>query len=206
MENNKIIRLNTGTKVLYSLFNFFAPISFMFMLACTLDIYSIVATLFSLLSIVIGLFCLISNLIKYNRFLCINGKTITICKGKINNPKVLQIIKVENIVSEDLNKDLTVKYENKKIKLLHTSFSVLGTICYIGPLVCIPILKNTNTALHNLVEISEILPSLFKTVPKKPSKTDDIIVNFVAWGFVLLVSVLGFFGILITPFYPFLNS
>lgn len=206
MENNKIIRLSTSTKVLYSLFNFFAPISFIFIGACALDAYNIMATLFSLMSIVIGLFCLISNLIKYNRFLCINDKIITICKGNINNPKVVQIIKAENIASEELNKDLTIKYENKKIKLLHTSFSILGTICYLGPLVAIPILKNTNTALHNLVELYEAFPTLFKTTPKNPSKFDDIIVNVVAWGFVIFVSALGFLGMLLTPFYPFMNS
>lgn len=206
MENNKVIRLNTSTKILYSLFNFFAPISFIFIGTCVLDAYNVMATLFSLLSIVIGLFCFISNLIKYNRFLCINDKTITICKGKINNPKVVQIIKAENIAFEELNKDLTIKFENKKIKLLHTSFSILGTICYIGPLVVIPILKNTNTALHNLVELYETFPTLFKTAPKRPSKADDILVNFFAWGFVLFVSALGCLGLLLTPFYPFMNS
>lgn len=206
MENNKVIRLNTSTKILYSLFNFFAPISFIFIGVCVLDAYNILATLFSLISIFVGLFCLISNLVKYNRFLCINDKTITICKGKINNPKVIQIIKTENIMSEELNKDLTIKYENKKIKLMYTSFSLLGTICYTGPLVAILIVKNTNVALHNLVELYEVLPALFKKAPKNPSKADDILVNIFAWGFVLLVSALGCLGLLLTPFYPFMNS
>ena len=89
MENNKIIRLNTSTKVLYSLFNLFAPISFVCVFAIYLEAYDIMTTLVSLLSLVIGLFCLISNLIKYNRFLCVNDKTITICKGNINSPKVV---------------------------------------------------------------------------------------------------------------------
>lgn len=206
MENNKIIRLNKSTKILYSLFNFFAPISFIFIGICVLDAYNIVATLFSLLSIVVGLFCLISNLIKYNRFLCINDKTITICKGKINNPKVVQIIKTENIVPEELNNSLTIKYENKKVKLLHTSFSILGIICYIGPLVFIPILKNTNTALHSMVELYGVFPELFKFAPKNPSKTDDVTINFLTWCFVLFISALGCLGILLTPFYPFMAS
>ena len=62
MENNKIIRLNTSNKILYSLFNFFAPISFITIGANALNAYNIIGTLFSLLSIAIGLFCLISNL------------------------------------------------------------------------------------------------------------------------------------------------
>lgn len=114
MENNKIIRLNTSTKILYSLFNFFAPISFITIGANTLNAYNIIGTLFSLLSIAIGLFCFISNLIKYNRFLYINDKTITICKGKINNPKVIQIIKTENLASEKISNNFIIKYENKK--------------------------------------------------------------------------------------------
>ena len=206
MENYKVIKLNTSTKILYSLFNFFAPISFIFIGVCTLEAYNILATLFSLMGILIGLFCLISNLVKYNRFLCINDKTITICKGKTSSPKVIQIIKTENIVSEELNNNLIIKYENKKIKLMHTSFSLFGTICYIGPLVFIPIMKNTNVALHNLVELHEALPALFKKAPKNPSKADDIFANVFAWGFVFFVSVIGCLGLLLTPFYPFMNS
>jgi hypothetical protein len=168
--------------------------------------FNIFATLLSIISIFVGLFCLIWNLIKYNRFLFINDKTITICKGRINNPKVINILKVENIVPEDLNNKLTVKYENKNIKLLHTSFSLLGMICYIGPLVFIPFVKNMNVALHSSVQLYEVLPTLFKVTPKAPSKVTDIIVNILAWMFVLFVSALGCIGLLLTPFYPFLNS
>lgn len=206
MENNKIIKLNTSTKILYSLFNFFAPISLVYVGISILGAYNIKATLFSLLGIFIGLFCLISNLIKYNRFLCINDKTITICKGKIKNPKVIQIIKTENISSEKSNKDLVIEYENKKIRLLHTSFSFLGTICYIGPLFPILILKNRLTALHYMIELQKIFPELFEISQKTPSKSGDIIMNVFAWGFVLFVGFLGCLGILLTPFYPFLNS
>lgn len=206
MENNKIIRLNTSTKILYSIFNFFAPISFITIGVNALNAYNIIGTLFSLLSIVVGLFCLISNLIKYNRFLYINNKTITICKGKINNPKVIQIIKTENLASEKISNNFTIKYENKKIQLLHTSFSMLGTICYVGPLVFIPVLKNLNTTFHNLVELYEVFPTLFEKAPKKTTKFYDIIIDIIAWGFVLFVSAVGCLGILLTPFYPFLNS
>lgn len=206
MENNKIIRLNTSNKILYSLFNFFAPISFITIGANSLNAYNIIGTLFSLLSIAIGLFCLISNLIKYNRFLYINDKTITICKGKINNPKVIQIIKTENLASEKISNNFTIKYENKKIQLLHTSFSMLGTICYVGPLVFIPVLKSLNTTLHNLVELYKVCPTLFEKAPKKTTKFYDIIIDIIAWGFVLFVSAVGCLGILLTPFYPFLNS
>lgn len=206
MENNKIIRLNTSTKILYSLFNFFAPISFITIGVNALNAYNIIGTLFSLLSIVVGLFCLISNLIKYNRFLYINNKTITICKGKINNPKVIQIIKTENLASEKISNNFTIKYENKKIQLLHTSFSMLGTICYVGPLVFIPVLKNLNTTFHSLVELYEVFPTLFEKAPKKTTKFYDIIIDTIAWGFVLFVSAVGCLGILLTPFYPFFNS
>ena len=204
MDNGQVVRLDTSTKVLYSLFNFFAPISFTALAMCSLELFNITATLLSLLSIIVGLFCLILNLTKYNRFLCISDKTISICKGNINNPKVIQMIKTENIATTDLNRNLTIRYENKKIKLLHTSFSILGVICYIGPLVAIPILKNINTAFHSLFKLHQTLPALFETAPKKPSKVNDIIVNIAAWGFVLFVSAIGCLGILLIPFYPFL--
>lgn len=205
MENNKIIKLDTSTKVLYSLFNFFAPISFVFIGACSLQAYSVLTTLFSLISILVGLFCLISNLVKYNRFLYVNEKNIAICKGKINNPKVIKIFKTENIKSEELYKDLTIKYANKRTKLLHTSFSLLGMICYAGPLIFIPIIKNANVTHHYLVKLHDVLPTLFKT-PKNPFEVNNILMNVFAWGFVIFVSAIGCLGLLYTPLYPFLRA
>ena len=148
---------------------------------------------------------MISNLKKYNRFLFISDKTITVCSGKVDRPKVISIVKSENVVPENMGRDLTVKYENKKIKLLHTYFSILGTICYVGPLVFIPILKNAYVTAYKMVELYNILPEMFKEAPRTPSKAEDIIINILAWGFVLLVSSVGVLGILLTPFYPYMN-
>ena len=145
---------------------------------------------------------MISNLKKYNQFLCINNKTITICKDKITNPKVIKIIDTEKIIQEILyNKliyNLIIEYEYKKIRLLHTSFSVFGFICYIGPFITLLILKSSNNKAHKVNEIYQVLPELFKSAPRKPSKAEDIIIDFLTWCFVLFISYLGLFGILDT--------
>lgn len=191
---------------MYSLFNFFAPVSFVFIIACALELYDILTTLVSFIAIFIGLFCLIFNLIRYNRFLYIDDKTINICKGKIDNPKVLKAINIDSADLTDISKNFTVKYEQRKIKLIYHTFSILGIICYIGPLIFIPVCKYKNVAIHKLYEFNQLIPQLSLTNIKEPTKGSDIIVNTLAWGFVLLVTFLGSFGVLFTPFYPFLNQ
>lgn len=207
MENTKIIKLDLSTKILYSLFNFFAPIAFVFIIASIFETYNILTSLFSLISIFIGLLCLILNLVKYNRYLCISDKTINICKGKINNPKVLKTIKTENIVSNNLDKNfsLSINSEKKKVTLLHTKFSLLCLICYIGPIYPFLILENRIVTLNKLIELYQVLPELSLTTIKPSSKNYNIITHIFVWGFVLLVSFLGGLNILFTPFYPFMN-
>ena len=205
MDNSKIIKLDLYTKIMYSLFNFFAPVSFVFIIACSFELYDILTTLVSFIAIFIGLFCLIFNLIRYNRFLYIDDKTINICKGKIDNPKVLKAINIDSADLTDISKNFTVKYEQRKIKLIYHTFSILGIICYIGPLIFIPVFKYKNVAIHKLYEFNRLIPKLSLTNIKEPTKGSDIIVNTLAWGFVLLVTFLGSIGLLFTPFYPFLN-
>lgn len=195
MENEKIIKLNLSTKILYSLFNFFAPIAFITILTNSLGLSGGKNFLFTLLSIFIGFACLFLNLAKYNRYLYINENNVAICKGKINNPKVIKIIKIENAISEKLNNNLTIKYENKKIELLNTSFSIVGTICFIGPLLLILIAKNTNTLSHISHKIYQKLPMLFDEEPKKPNRANDFITNFTTWLLVLFISFIGLVGL-----------
>ncbi len=203
---NNIISLNLSTKIQYSLFNFFAPIAMVAIFVCSLELYNFKSTLFGFLSVIIGLFCLFFNLIKYNKYLNINDDSIILCSGKIKKPKVLKIIKKSELQSMQIGFDFSIEYNAKKIKLLNITPSILGVICWIGPLVFIPILKIKNVLFDKLTETKLLIPEII--IPdniKQPSKTTNIITDLLMWVFVFFVSAVGCLGIFMMPFYAFMG-
>ena len=207
MGNAKIIKLELSTKILLSLFNFFAPIAMTFLIiASVVEVFSIKCTIWSLVAILFGLFSLIFNLVKYNKFLCVSDKTITICKGKADAPKVEQIINVDNVTSKIPDREISLKLEKKKVTLLHVYPSIVGLVCFAGPLIFIPIYKSMYVVSQKSLEIYDVLPNLFDKQPKNHTKGENILVNVLAWGFVLFISFVGLLGMLYTPIYPFLNQ
>ena len=71
MDSN-VIRLNLSTKIQYTLFNFFAPIAFVYVMICSLNLYNLVSSFIALVSIFVGLFCAFYNLLKYDKYLTID--------------------------------------------------------------------------------------------------------------------------------------
>ena len=97
MDNSRVIRVDLATKVLYFLFNFFAPISLVPIACASFDVYNIVATLVSLLALLLGLRIAIYNLSNSNKYLVVEDKVISICKGDMKNPQVIQMLEIEAI-------------------------------------------------------------------------------------------------------------
>jgi len=198
-----IVQIDRKTKIQYSLFNFFAPISLFAVMASGFKQYSASTSLMAFLSIAIGLFCLIFNLKRYNKYLNINEESIAICTGDKKMPKVVKIIKLFN---QKINIAFQIKNENKYISLLHTSPSIIGLICYVGPLIFILIFKKNNVTSNKLSEIKKQFPDLVDGEIKKPTKADNILTEILMWGLVLFVSLVGMFGIFLAPLYPFMNG
>lgn len=205
MEISRIVSLDTNTKIQYSLFNFFAPIATAAVMLVSLEAYNIISTLIGIISILVGLFLLISNLIKYNRFLHIGDQTISICSGNFYTPKLIKMIKLSEIENNELKPDLSVTVNGKKTKLLHAEFSLFGSICILGPLLIFIILKNFNVSYNKVHEIKTLLPELTTTKTKQPGKAENLFINFITWLFILFITSVGCLGILLTPFYAFLG-
>ena len=197
---NKIIGLDLSTKIQYSLFNFFAPISFVAILIVGLDLYNIKATLFAFLSIVFSFFIFLINIIRYNRYIVINETSITICTRK-KHPKIIKIIKKATLANKTIGPDFSITDNGKKVKLLHYAPSIVGLICWIGPLMFIPILKRNNVFSEKISEIKALLPEIVENNFNQENKTSNTMINVLMWGFVLFVTALGCLGIFLSPYY-----
>ena len=206
MDNSRVIRVDLATKVLYFLFNFFAPISLVPIACASFDVYNIVATLVSLLALLLGLRIAIYNLSNSNKYLVVEDKVISICKGDMKNPQVIQMLEIEAIEPASLKNRLLVHYGNQYIKLLHTSCSIVSLVCWVGPLIFIPLMKNKNVEAIKLAELYHLSPDLFEKVPPKPSAGGTLLANLLAWGFCLFVVGVGLIGVVMIPFYPFMGE
>ena len=202
---NKIIGLDLNTKLQYSIFNFFAPISITTVAINTFELYNVASSLAAFLSVIVGLCILIFNLVKYNRYIVINDNSIIICTGK-KNPKVLETIKIAELNNEKLGLDFCIMNRGKKIKLLHVIPSVTALICWVGPLIFIPLVKRNNLTYDKLSEIKTLLPEIIQDDITRIGKSPNALVEILMWGFVLFGFVVGSIGILLMPFYPFMGT
>ena len=200
-----IIKLSTSTKVLYSLFNFFAPVAVVALFVWNLQAFSLTSSLVAFLSIGVGLFCLLYNLRRYNRFLWINGKTLQVCRGKQNEPEVLETISVEDGITYKLGRNFKLKYNDKSIQLLDTYVSTIGIICVIGKFVWVPFLQGLYLQKYFLYELYQALPQLFKEEPKKVTSGTVKVWAFMMWLFTIVISMVGLWGVVAAPFYAFMT-
>lgn len=206
-----IIKMDLNTKVLYSLFNFFSPIAlgtFLFFNGVTEHgsegdgAFSALFFLLLVCSVVVGFVCFLVKLFKYNRFFYVQDNCIYLCKGKPNAPRVLDTLPVADI-DKKLGAAPVVVHQNKKKKLLYPSLSWVGKICWLGPLLIIFIGHEQMIARRKMSELYALLPQLFEKAPKNPGSTEYVLMQIAMWGLVVLMSLFGIAGLLLTLYLLF---
>lgn len=198
----RVIKLDLNIKILYSLFNFFSPVGVGTLLfASALEEeqqgagYTVFVFCLLVLSVLVGGICLLVKWVKYNRFLAIENNCIYLCKGKENAPRILDTLPLAE-VEKNLGTTPTAIYKNTKKKLLYPSFSWVGKICWLGPLLILFIGHERMIARRKMAQLHAVLPQLFAKEPKDPGHTEYVLMQIVTWGLVGLMSLLGLFGLL----------
>ena len=204
MDKSRIIKVDLCTKIIYFLFNFFAPISIVAIVCSSENFLNIGASLASLMALLLGLIIAIHNLSNSNKYLVIEEKVISICKGNIKNPKIERMIEVESIEPGCIKQRLLVKSGDEYIKLLHTSCSLVSLCLFVGPLIFIPLMKNKDTEQRKLLELYQFCPELFENAPPPMSVWYTGFANFLTWCFVLFITGIGLLAVFMIPFYPFM--
>lgn len=190
----KIIKLSTGTKVLYCLFNFFAPIASAGALIYKGNVSETTAVLAFVVGFVAGTFCLLWKWAAYSRFLRVEGKELFVCRGEIASPEILACIQVEN---NDVSWSgaLALNYNGKKVKLLDAYPAWIAILCVLGWLVWIPIVME-NFMQHYLVrELYKGFPQLFSRAPKNVSKGAVTASTVLMWVFTGYIVLSGLFAV-----------
>lgn len=191
-----IIKLSTSTKVLYSLFNFFAPIASVVAFIYASKASGTASTLALMSSIVVGTVCLLWKWEKYKQFLLIKDNTLFVCRGEVTAPKILERIQVEgNDVA--WSGTLSLDYNGKRIKLLDAYASWIGILCVIGKFVWIPMLLGYMMQLYFVSELYKTFPQLFSRAPKNVTRNTVIAFSVLMWLFTIYVGFVGIVGLLL---------
>jgi len=193
MNENKIIKLDTNSKVQFALFDFFAPLSVLtlFVFVGWVEV-SQVLIIVAILLLIICLIVLCIQLKRYNRFVMINQESIMVCSGNAESPKLIEKINISDV--EQINKSLNISIKTKSGKnanLLYIMPSIFGLLFYIGPLLIFIAMKCIKVKADLLNQICTILPQLKTESMITETGKDLNSANPMMWIILTLIIFLG---------------
>ena len=199
IKKNNIIKINKSTKILLSLFNFFAPITFAVLL---INIPYFASREKLLLVIFIGILLGFASLFycakKYNNVIVVSEEKISICKRINKKLRVLSSIAVSDIKAHKSGTFYVNQQDNKPI--FYTNPSIVSFICLLGPIsifiMCSALYANAQLSTN----LQKQVPSLKTLKYNENQKGLVIFSNILSWLSVLAITGIGLLAIMIFIF------
>lgn len=197
---NTIVALDTHSKVIYALHNFFTPISLWFAIICKLvesdeEMFRVMGDTF-IFPVIISLILLICGIVSYQNFIKVDEKNLYICKKKGADTEVLKRIARENIqdVVCGLRGISVIMLNNKKFKLINCAPSILLIILTL-PIASIPfVMKRENKGSGLLARTKALLDidSEQNYAKAENIRKNEKGINITCW---IILAILIFFGL-----------
>ena len=155
MENEKILKLDFHTKLIYFIMHLFGPIAIFGILACIISDSSKEIPLGWIsvgIGIVLGLYFAIEGIIKYRKYIKLSDNKLLICKGSIKKPSVIKEYSVNDIKNFSKSKSgLEIEFSNGEKTTVYIAASPVCTILLAGVLV-IPIKLRADAICKRFIE------------------------------------------------------
>ena len=205
MKNEKILKLDLHTKIIYFIMHLFGTISIFGILGWAFsDVSKTIPVGWIVLGFgfLLGLYFSIEGIIKYKKFVMIKDDKLMVCKGSENTPFVIQEYNFDDIDKfSSSTSGLAIEKKEEKTTILNLKASPIFMFVFAGWLV-IPIKKRGETICKKYINI---LDNYKNGIIDEDEKNVSALNSTLCW-FINLI-FLGISGIilLVTLFFGFLS-